>query len=712
MEHYLNIRKNDFLSGATFILCVAGLFIPYISWGALIVSSVLFLWAILWNKANLKLCFFDILVSLAFFYEIILCFTTINKGPAVSYLMMAFYGLFVYFTCRLCLSSLRIFWKILLWMSVVECIVLVIGLASWFQFRREVHCSGFDSLYELRSLFTPWGNTLNLWATFLVAFLGNIIVTYLYYRTDKKVLIFLNFVFALLIWSSMATFSRTVYLLLIFVFLLLLTGGLFLNRKHGFLWLILSYIVTVVSFCAINGAEDIGRVLQFNGSVSQQRSTAARVNVLTSMSDAMAGDMAFGAGNGNWSLAFNDILFEADDITFTNFASSGYIQLITEKGVVGASLWGIILSILCVGLVIAFLRHRRWDCFFVLSSIILLMVKEMTFAVFEDFPNLQGLFIIPVVGLTNLQKINYPGLSFIKSRNYFPVIAGLFAVFCGVRLLQKAELLPKRCDTSDLINRSSACWEKYLESNRASDLEQATAYMSQALESNRRDNMLKYNLAMLYLSGNKLAEASNILTSLVQKYPENALYRTGLAKEKYCEGSYNSSAREYAQALIFDPRITDDPEWEELKQTNAHFFSLIEKEIYKTVKDGKTNDPIRLAKLGKIFLELGDLSAAEAYLEKALSMLPNLGRAWYNLGITTLLQGRESETKRCILKAKLFDASDASICLYLENGESNLLLTKEGDYFLKVRTKEYYKKIHTWYRQKPEGQLIMVENIF
>lgn len=200
--------------------------------------------------------------------------------------------------------------------------------------------------------------------------------------------------------------------------------------------------------------------------------------------------------------------------------------------------------------------------------------------------------------------------------------------------------------------------------------------------------------------------------SLVQKYPENALYRTGLAKEKYCEGSYNSSAREYAQALIFDPRITDDPEWEELKQTNAHFFSLIEKEIYKTVKDGKTNDPIRLAKLGKIFLELGDLSAAEAYLEKALSMLPNLGRAWYNLGITTLLQGRESETKRCILKAKLFDASDASICLYLENGESNLLLTKEGDYFLKVRTKEYYKKIHTWYRQKPEGQLIMVENIF
>ena len=140
--------------------------------------------------------------------------------------------------------------------------------------------------------------------------------------------------------------------------------------------------------------------------------------------------------------------------------------------------------------------------------------------------------------------------------------------------------------------------------------------------------------------------------------------------------------------------------------------TLIEKEIYKTVKDGKTNDPIRLAKLGKIFLELGDLSAAEAYLEKALSMLPNLGRAWYNLGITTLLQGRESETKRCILKAKLFDASDASICLYLENGESNLLLTKEGDYFLKVRTKEYYKKIHTWYRQKPEGQLIMVENIF
>lgn len=52
-------------------------------------------------------------------------------------------------------------------------------------------------------------------------------------------------------------------------------------------------------------------------------------------------------------------------------------------------------------------------------------------------------------------------------------------------------------------------------------------------------------------------------------------------------------------------------------------------------------NPLTLARNGKILLELHAYKQAERYLEKALCMLPNLSMPWYNLGTLKAKTGHQ-----------------------------------------------------------------------
>lgn len=728
--HYLKVGKSDFLLGAMLILSISGLFASYISPHGVMVAFALFSAGLFFRTRPIAFTAVDIAVCLVTVYELLLPFTSINTPPAYLHTMMGFYLFFSYFLFRFCLTSAGRFRTVLLFLSVAIFFILVVGTVSFLQFRDRVLESGFDSLYEFRHLLAPWGSPNNMWTTFLIAFAGIVLPAYFHYRGHRKATGFLLIVFALLVWNLLGSFSRTTYMLTVLM-LIAMTIAVIRVRSRRTVLLLGTFILTVAGFCVLNGTKDVGKTLRLNATSSQQRSIDARYRDYSLLSNSLAGNALFGAGSGNCTLATNGELYEDDDILYTNFVSSGYVQLITEKGILGAILW----LILFLSVFISLVAKRSRGASLTAGILVLVALKEVTFAVFADFPNLQCLLIIPIVGALNIPAGTSP-LPTLSEKilriSYIPVAAlfiTCFAAFAaGNARNSKSEDLIADIEsgsqppdayqalgsaaTPHLLNKASLLWESYLHTNDQTRSEEAIRCLRQAIARNPLDNMPRYNLALLYLHQGRTAEASPILQRLVAQYPDNSLYRIGLAQLLSQQGQIPRSAEQYAQAILINPQIMDDPEWKCLKNDNSQLFCYICKEIYRILPYSKKN-PVQQAKNGKILWELADTAGSEAQLREAVALLPNLGKAWYNLGLIAAARQDRKQARTYFKKALLFTPDDRPLFDYV-HGEAALPASAppaEG-YYSRSRARVYYLKFRTWYKTKPYRNQIYLTTLF
>ena len=709
MQKNLHIGIKDVVLYAMVSLCMIRLFVPYVEWPYMAVCLLLAAISIYCIKNTAaRINIIDIFVIIVFLYELSMISSSINLCTAPVYIMMSVVALSAYVICRLCLTSIRRLKSVLRYMVAFEFVILLVGLVAWTGFREQVYVSGFGSLYEFRSRFTPWGCIVNLWGAFLIASVGNILLAYLYCRNNRKYLASLTVVFALLVWSGMGTFSRTVYVLYAMLLFILIVLTVASGRKYRFSWLLGAYIVTVAVFCFTDRAGDVAKVVRMYDTVSQQRSVGGRIDAFAAVDDILNDRVITGVGSGNYTLAANDFLYENDDSAFTNYASSGYLQLFVEKGIIGVIIYGCqILSVLLL-LLRGLFRHKRLDALISVSSMILLAGKEMTFAVIEDFPGIQVLYIIPIIGVLNIMPGRRSGFISVRTKNVYST-AVLTVISIVVFLEKSGEKTP------DFIQRGCESGAEYIRLGNDSDLSNAISSFGQTMTLNQYDNVQRYNMAVLYLQSGHFYKASGILDSLIRRCPENALYRTVNAKMEMMLGDTLAGVREYAAAIILDPRITDDLEWEDMKKDRICLYKAIKAKVFGFAADNATyrQDPIKSAKLGKLMLEFGCSDKAESCLRNALEMLPNLGRAWYNLGLVLLQRQESVEAEQCFRKASFLLPGDETIKEYLHTGDPDVL-QKEKEYgcFIKARSAEYSRKFRTWYRRDTDDILILSAGLF
>lgn len=280
---------------------------------------------------------------------------------------------------------------------------------------------------------------------------------------------------------------------------------------------------------------------------------------------------------------------------------------------------------------------------------ILLAGKEMTFAVIEDFPRIQALYVIPLIGVLNNMLDRNNKLLSIKWKNLYGTVC--LTVMSAVAI---ASIVWEKFEekTPDFIRRGYEYGVEYIRFGNDSDLYNALHNLDKALSLNSSDNTQRYNIAMLYMQSGSFGRSSEILDSLIKKCPNNALYMTGKARLEIIQGDTLAGARKYAKAIILDPRITDDKQWEKMKNDSPKFYKDIEAEVFKLAADGAyLQDPIKSAKFGKLMLEFGCCNEAESCLRNALKMLPNLGKGWYNLGVALFQQQEYAEAEQCFRKA-------------------------------------------------------------
>ena len=219
---------------------------------------------------------------------------------------------------------------------------------------------------------------------------------------------------------------------------------------------------------------------------------------------------------------------------------------------------------------------------------------------------------------------------------------------------------------------------------------------------------------MLYLQSGRLDEASDILDTLVSRCSSNALYRIGVGRLKMMQDDMLMASKEYTVAAILDPRIVEDAQWEEIKADNPELYKMIANNIFQfSLKKDCLHDPIMSSKIGKLMLEFEHYEEAEAYLKGALSMLPNLGRAWYNLGLIAVRKQEYSEADYYLRKAAFLLPGDESVREYLLTLNPDALVReKKNGNFLKKRAEEYSRKFRTWYRRDPDTEVILSVELF
>jgi tetratricopeptide (TPR) repeat protein len=91
---------------------------------------------------------------------------------------------------------------------------------------------------------------------------------------------------------------------------------------------------------------------------------------------------------------------------------------------------------------------------------------------------------------------------------------------------------------------------------------------------------------------------------------------------------------------------------------------------------GRDHDPILEARLGKLYLQAGNIELAGKLLTDAAQQLPNLPLVWFNLGELNEARGDSEQALICYQRAQAIDASLARPYLrmgkiYLQTGQKD-----------------------------------------
>lgn len=602
------------------------------------------------RAGTIRLNVLDGLVLALWVWEFIIGVFTEGQNNCISYLTGQYLFTTYYFILRLGLrdvSTVKPFIRILL---VFIFVISVISLVSFGLFAGLVYDAGFESLYDFKYLYRPFGSLNNVWGTLMLMLLGIAAIPLLTYAQKGKEVIFGIIPFCLLLVCLVCSFSRGIYICLALSMLLVSYYILTSNDKaHIKLIKLVSLVVVLIGMVFVF-KDDALRTMRLVETESQQRSLQARVDAFDYTWQALKDNPWMGCGTGNYSLAVNEYTFEHNGDSFTNMAPNVFSQLLLEKGVVGTVLWGLVFLIECIMLFKYSLVDKRIQVFFFLFLWVI-FAREMSFAaILTDKRLLAALAILFALSQCNISNGEGWGVAPSKAVCTIMIIvcfSGLgvyhfifwhdqkcyqdYSAFTSkkdyVSAYEKAN--QARDNVASNVLASSACMAIYDEHQDGRYLELAQKYIDRAVDFSPNDTyLLGYRVVVLYR--NKKMDAFKEVEGLVERFPENASYRLLWAKMLYIDGKRTESIPHFAKAVIASPSILESRAWKEFVKSDVDITDGIMDAI-RLETANKPDNPLLLSRYGKLLYLLEDSAVAEEYLSDAASMLPNLKTPWVYL---------------------------------------------------------------------------------
>jgi O-antigen ligase len=692
-----------------------------------ILSAVFLFWKR--EKGYFRFSVPDQLLILLWLHEIINLFFSVEPLSVFFAAKMFTFSVIFYFLIRVCLNNKS---KIIAFLSVICFLIFVlclVALITFLLFRSTCAYIELGNLYDFRYLYKPLGYLSNVWGSLLIGFIGIVFFSLHYCSLNKTKFFFLTLLLALLFWNIIISFSRGVYIAFAFLFFSYLLFLVFsdISRRQK-IWMIAVLVFPIVLAGTVH-KQDVVRTLQFNQSLSQQRSISGRIDAMSFTFPLLKESLAIGTGAGTYSQVINEYRYEDDEIGFTNFAPNGYTQLLVEQGILGLILWGIFF----VAIFVTVFKERKGSSISIIVGITLVsvLIREATFPALLGCTGFQmSIFIILAIFQNNILKKEKKENMGQRNGQYFSIIIffitfsiGAYSVYFMIddqnnrKALSATEVgnwetaekfISKTTErTPYLINRSLIFIKLYEKTGDTLYLNRAENCLQKALLKNPRDKMIYYYRALvLRKKGNREASLS-ILTDLAQKFSNRSLYQLSVFDWLYEEEKTENALPYLLQAVKLSPSLLDSPYLNNILGKDSLINHSLKNGLlqYSSLKEN-LNDPIFLARSGKIFLSFGMEKEARQRLEESIRLLPNLIYPRYYL--SKIEMNRNDPGKQIYLKQFVFLYSGLlskdEIDKIVYAGEAEKSVTEKKDF----ADNSYPAKFQTWYHVS----LMQIDSIF
>ncbi len=479
--------------------------------------------------------------------------------------------------------------------------------------------------------------------------------------------------------------------------------------------------VVILLSMAVSHRTEVWRTMQMVETVSQQRSLDGRLDGVQAALKIVCEYPLMGVGSGNYSLAADEYLYEDDYTPFTPIASGIAVQLPVEKGWIGVVLW-LLIPIAMAGIAV---RRRRSapEETIILTTLVAIVVRETTFPTLLDYGGMQVLvFALLAVYANRLSKDSNPTyvipvrvtrwlvwLPFIVCMGIFVADrgqerseqvnrAGLQALSAGnwdeaEKLLDKAgDAVPYK------MNRSALYWHRFKRTGEEIYLHRAEKELLEAAVRNPKDLRIEYGRAVVLDATGQVDSAQQIIRRLVERFPNNALYRTTLFEMLYRGGHKSRETEKHlVRAIELAPGILETPLWRQVLAEDSTWETQV-KNILKckaydllnrsfsgqfiqkqeVIRENRNpidsfveNNVLTLAHYGKIMFTSRNSEMATVLLSRAVEALPNLSKPWSCLAVMAFETGDTISGRRFLRRAWFLDSDDELTRRLMEEYEPN-----------------------------------------
>lgn len=582
---------------------------------------------------------------------------------------------------------------------------LCIALISFIIFKDALYTAGFIDTYPFRFLFHPLGHITNVWSMASLLIGGLFVIGYIKVAKWRWVFIGLWFSSSLV---TLLSFSRGAYLAWgLNVIVILLAFDAWRKRLYFFILCLCIGGTVWVLF-----PSEFSTTCTMNKTVSQRQSTESRLNATECAMKVSLKNKWLGAGNGNYLLMVDKELNQDSTQAYTSYAPNAIVQIIVEKGWIGLTIY--LFLFIAIASIVWIQRHHSVTV--VIGGILLsVCVKELTMSVMLN--NYLVLFLIYVVlALLQMKQDNkrklFQGIP-VKLCKYALLAGGVlcFVVFevYTLRHLQNENYNQMSINAFNKENYQEAirCLEQTPEQtpyliNRVmlglslpdSLLPNYWLCMDRSMillkQKNKEDIYIDYLRAKLAERKEKNELACNILDTLANKFPENAVFQYELFTLLYDRGMLSKGFSHLENALLLLPNLIHKPKVKQVKNTMPHIFSkILENIISQQKKDNQSAN--WYARCGYLAYYIGDDKISETLLRQSVDEQPSFITPYYLLGKLCEKKKQKNEAANYFRKYNLLMNGAFSN----NNGEVKPIETSIPEQ--KILLQRYSMKFQNWY---------------
>lgn len=671
-------------------------------YGTLVVGFGL-LWTLFQNRKDLlrshiyMLRKIDVFIAICISLELLSYTQSSFEFNSRPYLHLVLHAVLVYYFIRNALDSVKLIRGLCLSLAVIGIYYAVLTMQRAYSMMAFISDHGFTDLGQFRNAYSPLVAS-NEWTLFLLLLLPFTMALAL--SSGSRVLKgAAAVVFLMLAYGILLGFSRGGYIALLLFMIVVLAGITLVCRR-----LLPSYITgLILGACVLSAAispvwPTVKTTILMNENISQQRSTESRWRMWNVAKSALKSDPVFGVGAYNYAFKYNtDHLREVDEAPMGRVASV-FVQLITEKGMIGVLIpFLLLLYIFISGL--RFLR-RQGDGEFMrllmissLASAIAVCVRELTVSTLLFRPFIFHLFTIVFALLISMSDKQWKEIRISRSRLVLFLIPGILLAGAVTWHTVSRHLILRQRDATQQAMKSNAfdrvvvhaenllkflpdhpiphvqiaaalarcpgqdtvSWENIFGCN--GNREGALQHLSLAATLEPRDETIEFARGWIHASLSEWEEALRHFNNAYATDPTVSDYPLAMAIVNEKAGHQSASVEYYTKALSLNPTLYLSPFFRELKFRNPGIEKLLLNEAVAEF-GGTPGEPISAGRRGALHYFQGNFTSARKDMHQAIEGLPGMNRPYYYIGAMALSEGDTSATYTYWDKSVTLDPND------------------------------------------------------